>query len=138
MCVFVFSFPFLLAGLLLSLPLSFVGFLLWLPLQFCRRPYVYVEHRYAAASSDNIPIWAPKTKTSFRIATANVCLLPEFATRANNLNGPCYRAGNIVERIIDDTKIAEIKPDVEVVVMTAGERAGTPTSTESLLKNRYQ
>ena len=134
--MFAFAFPFLLAGLLLSLPLSFLGFLLWLPLQFCRRPYIYVEHRYAASASE-IPSWAPQTKTTFKIATANVCLLPEFATRANNLNGPGCRAGIIVDKIIEDTRIGEGKPGVEVIVMTESEiRVGTPTSTDSLIKNR--
>ena len=140
-CIIAFSFPFLLAGLLLSLPFSVLGFLLWCPLQFCRRPYVYYEHPYIDSSSE-LPAWAPASRHSFKIATANVCLLPEFATRANNLNQPSKRAGIIAAKIVDETKgvcavDGGVVPEVEVVVMTTGgERAGTPVSTDSLLKHK--
>ena len=107
---------------------------MWLPLQFCRRPYAYYEHPYV--DKTEIPGWAPTTRRGFKIATANVCLLPEFATRANNLNAPGQRADVIAGKIVSETKNAEVQPEVEVVVMSAGERLDTPVSTDSLLKNR--
>ena len=133
LCIFAFSFPFLLAFLLLSLPLSLLGFLLWFPLQFCRRPYIYVEQRYADSSA--VPTWTPASKNTFKIATANVCLLPEFATRANNLNAPGERAGVIVAKIVDETKFGAATARPEAVVVAVEDRPGTPLSTDSLLKH---
>ena len=102
-----------------------------MPLQFCRHPYALYQHRY---SSSEIPAWAPSSRKSFKLATANVCLLPEFATRANNLNAPGDRAAIIADTIVAETKGVEKDGLPEVEVLTAGDRAGTPVSTDSLLK----
>lgn len=131
-CILAFCFPLLVILLLLTLPFAFIACLIWFPLQYCRQSYVYLEHKY---SDPNLPIWKSSKKT-FKIATANVCLLPEFATRANNLNAPNDRAGKIIERIIG--KKAKEDIDNEVLDISINEdnisqNCSVPSDAKGLL-----
>ena len=92
-----------------------------------------MDHAYADSSA--VPTWTPASKNTFKIATANVCLLPEFATRANNLNAPGDRAGVIVGKIVDETQFGAATARPEAVVVAVEDRPGTPLSTDSLLKH---
>ena len=90
--------PYLVACALLF-PFLLIGVLVRMPLQQLRAPYVYSEE------------WTQYTKTKYKsrraceeytILTANLCLLPEFLARMNNLSRSATRATEIGQRIIVD------------------------------------
>ncbi|XP_041376042.1 sphingomyelin phosphodiesterase 3-like isoform X2 [Gigantopelta aegis] len=90
--------PYLLASVLFF-PLYAIGVLARVPLQHVRAPYIISEK------------WTPYSRRKYQkrracdqytILTANLCLLPEFLARFNNLSRTASRATEIGQRIIVD------------------------------------
>lgn len=108
----------LLAKRLTLIPIYSVLILIFLPLAVCcipvrcffclfRKPYQYsvVKNIYTQAEEDHILLKVSEWKLQtydFGIATANVCLLPEFLSRINNLSDASFRAKSIGKRIVVD------------------------------------
>ena len=91
-----FLIPLLIILTLLSMPVALIGFILWAPAQRFKYSYVYVENKH----------WNSETAEEFEgvsltTATANVCLMPEFLARINNLADMPRRARVIAQRILE-------------------------------------
>ncbi|GAB1601922.1 sphingomyelin phosphodiesterase 3-like [Argonauta hians] len=81
--------------LIITIPLGVVGFIIRCALHQFRRPYVYSYQKPTFVEFDQMP-------SNVSIATSNVCLLPEFLSRYNNLLDGGRRARLVGERIVDD------------------------------------
>ncbi|XP_014779265.1 sphingomyelin phosphodiesterase 5 [Octopus bimaculoides] len=81
--------------LFVTLPLGIVGFFIRCALHQFRKPYVYSYQKPMFLDISRVPC-------KVAIATSNVCLLPEFLSRYNNLLDGDRRARLIGERIVDD------------------------------------
>jgi sphingomyelin phosphodiesterase 3 len=92
---------------LATLPLALAAIVIRCVLSLARKPYQYsVCHKEHTAAEEDLlekTLSGPGLKEHcFGIATANVCLLPEFLARINNLSHAGKRARSIGERIVVD------------------------------------
>ncbi|XP_016056222.1 PREDICTED: sphingomyelin phosphodiesterase 3 [Miniopterus natalensis] len=111
LCIVIFM-PIYLGLLVTSLPFAFLGFLLWCPLQCSRRPYVYswLEDKGPTGGAALLSEWkGTGPGKSFCFATANVCLLPDWLARHNNVFNTQARAKEIGHRIRNGASRPQIK-----------------------------
>lgn len=82
--------------LFMCFPLAVIGFILRIVLHLSRHPYILSFKENTSRSSLDV------SPSSISIATMNVCLLPEFLSRFNNLSDASKRAAVIGSRIVVD------------------------------------
>ena len=91
---FLLYLPIYAAASFLSFPLAVVGFCMIIPIRSTRLPYLY--------SYNPDTTMCGETKKRYCIGTANLCLLPDYMSRINNLHNTYRRTTRISEKILQD------------------------------------
>ena len=92
---FLIYLPIYAAASFLSFPLAVVGFCMMIPIRSQRLPYLY-------SYVDPEQTMCSKAKKRYCIGTANLCLLPDYMSRINNLHNTYRRTTQISEKILQD------------------------------------
>lgn len=96
-------------GTLTLLPFFITGWLIWLSIQWIKEPYRLSICQNKKQSSLLLNEQNIGGNLNYRIATTNLCLLPEFLCRFNNQTSPELRAKLIGERLVHSQLLKENK-----------------------------
>ena len=99
---FLICLPFYAVASFITLPPAVFGFCMIMPIRAWRLPYLY-------SYVDQKKPFHPKIKRRYCIGTANICLLPDYMSRINNLHNTYQRASLIGDKILEDQFAARRK-----------------------------
>lgn len=105
-----------------TLPFGLIGFVLRCLLHQLRHPYVYSYQKPVFPLSKHVP-------ETVAITTSNICLLPEFLSRYNNMLDTAGRARTIGERFVCDDYLSAKKRDRFETIVAA--KANGPSTISS-------
>ena len=89
---------------LVTLPLAVIGFILIVPIRHKRLPYLF---SYVQQQNENDLRFNRPLKNTYCISTTNICLLPDYMSRFNNLHDTYRRSRKIADKLVQDQIIAE-------------------------------
>lgn len=92
---FLLCLPIYMVASFLTFPLAVTGFCMIMPIRSRRLPYLF-------SYTEPVKYVESDVKNKYCIGTANLCLLPDYMSRINNLHNTYQRTNQIGEKILQD------------------------------------